>query len=137
MISTTFDLTGIAGIQLIVDAIEEVAGVELARVYSIGAFNQLTGERYDKKVMDRREQAEIHKGWWSTYDDIAEMNEAEIAGMVADYLSQVVGGANAGIRNLAERVGKRIYEIVTKYPPPRRYIRTFQLQQSHRWEALA
>ncbi len=136
MLALQSELRGLPELATLISRIEAVAGIQIARVYSIGAFNQRTGERYDHKVMDRRAQADIHRGHWNTYDDIAEMNETQIAGMVKAYLDNVVDGAAVSLRDVAEKIALFFYEEVRKYPPPRRYIRTFQLQQSHRKQVL-
>lgn len=118
---------------------QTLAGIStIARVYSTGAVNPATGERYERMVQDDTEQHPIHRGRWQTVQSVADGATDLIESAMVDMVENTMDGKDL-IRPV-RALSRELQDRMKHYPPPlpnQRYIRTYRLRESWRYEVLA
>lgn len=112
----------------------------LGAVVSTGAINRY-GDRYERYVQSREDQAWMHKGRWNnTVEDVAEESEQDVVDIIGSVAQMILDGASgAQLRPMVRQALELIRRRLRVYPPKpgsSRYDRTGALRNSWQVELL-
>lgn len=108
----------------------------LGRVYHIGARDPETGEDYAPFVQNEALQADIHRGYWQTDQDVINSRSDDVRREFEVVVNAFALGGRLNLDRAVRKALVLLYNDLRDYPPPRRYIRTQRLKRGWRWQVI-